>query len=106
MYTNSPAGAAFESQNIYLGDSGDSCRWPGVHFGASGRSLDARGDVWASDVVSLSVVCGFWAPVGDHFVIILVTFSEFVVSMWEVGLWTSFLMHFGRKKRPADCSLM
>ena len=24
MYTNSPAGAAFESQNIYLGDSGQS----------------------------------------------------------------------------------
>ena len=37
---------------------------------------------------------------GDHFVIIFVTFSEFVVSMWEVGLWTSFLMHFRWKKKP------
>ena len=81
MYTNSPAGAAFESQNIYLGDSGGSFWWPGVHFGGSGRSLDARGDVWASDVVFLSVVCGFWVPVGHHFGVILVTFSEFVVSM-------------------------
>ena len=79
MYTNSPAGAAFESQNLYLGDSGGSFWWRGVHFGRSGRPLYTRGDVWASDVVFLSVVCGLWAPMGDHFGIVLETFSDFVV---------------------------
>ena len=60
----------------------------GGHFGGPASILAARGVPWTPEVTFgrqmlflLSVVCGFWMPVGDYFGVILVTFSDFVVSM-------------------------
>ena len=49
------------------------------------------------------IFCGFGVPLGSHFGVILVTFSSFVVTKWEVRLLTSFFMLFGVGKRP-ECS--
>ena len=43
MYTNSPAGAAFESQNFIWKTLGD-------HFGGPGSILVARGVPWTPEV--------------------------------------------------------
>ena len=60
--------------------------------------MDAGGDVWGAEVVFVVVVDGFAVPLGGHFGVILVTFSELLGSKWEVRLWTSFLVHFRWKK--------
>ena len=77
----------------------------GLHFGGAGHPWDTRGDVWGSDVVFLSVFGGFWVPVGGHFGVLLVTFSELLVSKWEVRLWTSFLVYFRWKKNLKTVAL-
>ena len=45
-----------------------------------------------------SVFHGFWGLQGGHFGVLFSMFSDFLVSKWELKLWTSFLVHSRWKK--------
>jgi len=45
------------------------------HFGGLGTPMDLQWDTLGSRLGFLSILGGFWAPLGIHFGVILVTFS-------------------------------
>ena len=62
---------------------------PGRHFGTLGGHLgdpgvagDTPQDTWGSRLGFLSILDGFWDPLGTHFGLMLVTFAGFE-RLWD-----------------------
>ena len=70
-------------------------------FGGLDPSWGPLWDVWGQMsclAAPGSVFHGFLGVWGGHFGVVFLIVSDFLMSKWELRLWTSFLVHFRWKK--------